>query len=113
MSYNVNFENKLPRSKRQKSLISLVIISVIALSTILVIAFFPHPVEKEDDDSSDDDPDFPTIHIICYGDLNTESYSDCIFALESSKSSEDIDAMEAKIKIRGETTATYPKKVIV
>ncbi|TFG08083.1 MAG: hypothetical protein EU539_03375 [Promethearchaeota archaeon] len=109
MSSYVHFENKLPRSRRKKSLISLAIISIITLSTILILIYFPYPKEKKKD-SSDDELDFPIISITCYEELDNENYSNCIFELESSESSEEIDPMKARIKIRGETTATYPKK---
>ena len=108
MSSSTNFINKPPPRWQKKNLISFTIIIIITVSTVLFFVYFPYPAEVDSDDS-DDEPDFPTIYITCYVDLNNENYSSCIFELDSSETSEKIDPLEANIKIRGETSATYPK----
>jgi spore coat protein CotH len=108
MSSSTEFLNKPPPSRQRRNLISCTIIIIITVSTVLFFVYFPYPDEKDSDDS-DDEPDFPTIYITCYSKLDNENYSSCIFELDSSKSSEKIDPLEAKIRIRGETSATYPK----
>jgi len=112
MASSTEFVNKPPPRWRKRKLISFIIIVFITISTILFFVYFPFPIEEEDDDDSDGDPDFPTIYITCHNErnLNNENYSNCIFELDSSESSEKIDPLEAEIKIRGETSATYPKK---
>ena len=109
MANSIDFVDRPPPSRRRRILLSLIIISIITVSTVLFFVYFPYPIEEESD-SSDDHPDFPTIYITCYEDLNNENYSNCIFELDSEESSERIDPLEAEIKIRGETSATYPKK---
>ena len=109
MVNSIDFVDRPPPRQRRKILLSLILISIITLSTVLFFIYFPYPTEEESD-SSDDHPDFPTIYITCYEALDNENYSNCIFALDSDESSERIDPLEAEIKIRGETSATYPKK---
>ena len=109
MTSSIEFVDKPPPHWRKRKLLSFIIIVFITISTILFFVYFPSPIEEEDDDS-DDDPDFPTIYITCHYELNNENYSNCIFELDSSESSEKIDPLGADIKIRGETSATYPKK---
>jgi len=109
MSSQVHFENKLPMQRRKKALIGLSVIILISVATITIFFLLPEPI-KEEKDSSDDHPDFPTIYLTCNDELDNENYSNCVFELDSSESSERIDPLEAEIKIRGETSATYPKK---
>ena len=108
MAAQIQFENKLPMGRRKKALIGFLIIASISIATVSFLYFIPKPSEK-DTDSSDDHPDFPTIYITCYEALDNENYSNCIFELDSEESSERIDPLDAQIKIRGETSATYPK----
>ncbi len=105
----IDFVDRHPPRRRRRNLLSLILISIITLSTVLFFIYFPYPTEEESD-SSDDHPDFPTIYITCYEALDNENYSNCVFELDSEESSERIDPLEAEIKIRGETSATYPKK---
>jgi hypothetical protein len=106
----MQFENKPPPKWRRKSIISFSIIIILAISTVAFLVLFLNPIEEESD-SSDDEPDFPTIYLTFNeNNLNKENYTSCIFELKNTESSEDIDEMEAEIKIRGETSATYPKK---
>lgn len=109
MSSSTEFVDKPPPRWQRKNLLSLIFILIISISTILIIFYFPYPNE-EDSNDSDDEPDFPTIYITCYSELDNENYVSCIFELDSSRSSEIIDPLDANIKIRGETSATYPKK---
>ena len=109
MTSQVRFENKLPMQRRKKALIGFTIIALISVATITIFFLLPVPI-KEEKDSSDDHPDFPTIYLTCYDELDNENYSNCVFELDSSESSERIDPFNAQIKIRGETSATYPKK---
>ncbi len=109
MTSQVHFENKLPMQRRKKALIGFAIIALISVATITIFFLLPEPI-KEEKDSSDDHPDFPTIYLTCNDDLDNENYSNCVFELDSSESSERIDPLNAEIKIRGETSATYPKK---
>ncbi len=108
MSSSIDFVDRPPPRWRRRNLLAFIIISIIAVSTVLFFIYFPYPVEEESD-SSDDHPDFPTIYITCHQALDNENYSNCIFELDSDESSERIDPLEAEIKIRGETSATYPK----
>jgi hypothetical protein len=109
MTTQVHFQNKLPMQRRKKALIGFTIIALISIATITIYFLLPEPTEKEKD-SSDDHPDFPTIYLTCNDELDNENYSNCVFELDSSESSERIDPLDAEIKIRGETSATYPKK---
>ena len=109
MTSQVRFENKLPMQRRKKALIGFTIIALISVATITIFFLLPEPI-KEEKDSSDDHPDFPTIYLTCYDELDNENYSNCVFELDSSESSERIDPLNAQIKIRGETSATYSKK---
>ena len=109
MTSQVHFENKLPMQRRKKALIGFTIIALISVATITIFFLLPEPI-KEEKDSSDDHPDFPTIYLTCNDELDNENYSNCVIELDSSESSERIDPLDAEIKIRGETSATYPKK---
>ena len=109
MTTQVHFENKLPMQRRKKALIGFAILALISVATITLFLLLPEP-KKDEKDSSDDHPDFPTIYLTCNDELDNENYSSCIFELDSSESSERIDPLDAEIKIRGETSATYPKK---
>ncbi|MFX1445355.1 MAG: CotH kinase family protein [Promethearchaeota archaeon] len=104
----MEFVDKPPPSRTWRNLLVFIIISSITVSTLLFFVYFPYPIENESD-SSDNHPDFPTIYITCYKTLDNENYSNCIFELDSEESSERIEPLEAQIKIRGETSATYPK----
>jgi len=108
MVSSTDFVDRPPPRWRRRNLLAFIIISIITVSTVLFFIYFPYPLEEESD-SSDDHPDFPTIYITCYEDLDNENYSNCIFELDSEESSERIDPLDAQIKIRGETSATYPK----
>jgi len=108
MTNSIQFVDRPPPRWRRRNLLAFIIISVITVSTVLFFIYFLNPIEEKPD-SSDDHPDFPTIYITCYETLDNENYSRCIFELDSEESSERIDPLEAQIKIRGETSATYPK----
>jgi len=108
MVSSTDFVDRPPPRRRRRNLLAFIIISIITVSTVLFFIYFPYPIEEESD-SSDDHPDFPTIYITCYEALDNENYSNCIFELDSEESSEMIDPLDAQIKIRGETSATYPK----
>jgi len=108
MISSTDFVDRPPPRRRRRNLLAFIIISIITVSTVLFFIYFPYPIEEESD-SSDDHPDFPTIYITCYEALDNENYSNCIFELDSEESSERIDPLNAQIKIRGETSATYLK----
>ena len=112
MTVEVHFENKLPMKRQKKALIGFLIITSIAIATIATISFlFLVPKHSEDDSDSDEDPpDFPTIYIINQSQINKDNPVGCTFELKSPDSSQDIKLLNSNITIRGETSATYPKK---
>ena len=96
------FNNKIPMSRYKKEMYTILTMGIIALSTIFVYTYIKNsPVEPTD---------FPTINIVTKGEVNKHHFIDCIFELDDKKSSEQIEPINSKIKIRGKYNADLPKR---
>ena len=96
------FKNKQPRHKKKKELYIIIFIGAILISTIIIYTYIRnYPISSED---------FPIINIVSEEEIKKDDYIDCTFELKGPDKSENIDPINAIIKIRGTYNAELPKK---
>ena len=96
------FVNKKRVHRHRKEAYIIIIIGIIAVSTVFYYTYIKYsPITPSD---------FPSINIISEGEINENDYVDCILELDDKKSSEPIDPINSKIKVRGRYNAELPKK---
>lgn len=104
------FKNKRPMSQRKKGLLAFILIISILFITLSLSFFFFGLQLSKDDSQIPSKPNIATVYISCEHTINKDNPVECTFALISSVSSQDIKPLKSNITIRGETSATYPKK---
>ncbi len=95
-------DGNVPRHRRRKELIVMNIVGVFLVSFIFCYTYILNAPTTPSD--------FPTINIITEGEIDNKDYIDCIVELDDKSSSESIERIKSKIKIRGRYNADLPKK---
>ncbi|MFX0071856.1 MAG: CotH kinase family protein [Candidatus Hermodarchaeota archaeon] len=98
----MSFLGKPPLKNKKKELIVFSLLAIISLSAILYYTYMIHsPVLPSD---------FPTVNIITEGDIKKDDYINCKIEVDDKESSDPIELLNSKIKIRGKYNAELPKK---
>jgi len=96
------FTNKKRIRRHRTEAYVIIIIGIFGISTIFFYTYITNAPAAPSD--------FPTINITSEGEINNDDYIDCILELDDKKSSEPIQPIKSKIKIRGRYNAELPKK---
>jgi len=105
MAFHNTFQNRSAENKKKKEFLVILLISAIILSSILFysyIIYYPYKLSS-----------FPrTINININGEIKFGEYSDCTFEVDDKDSSDPVEVLNGRIKIRGHTNAKdrVPKK---
>ena len=96
MPPSIDFVRKIPIHRRKRELIIIIIIFILATSTIF---FFSYVINSPLFLSK-----YSKIYIRCEEDPNYDKFVNCTFELTSNDESENVNLMNARIKIRGSNT---------
>jgi len=105
MPFQSKFKNRTAENKKKKELLIVLLAGVILFSSIFFYTYlinYPYELSR-----------FPrSINIVTDGDVKYGEYSDCKLEVENKDSTDDVEVLNARIKIRGHTNAKdrIPKK---
>jgi len=96
------FGNKIPTHRRRKEFVVIIFLGIFLVSLVFCYTYILNAAATPSD--------FPTINIITEGEIKKDEYIDCTIELDDKKSSESIERIKSKIKVRGRYNAELPKK---
>ena len=96
MGYSLNFRSKKPKHSVKKQVLVLFLIGIFFISIIFYYYFIKYaPIFNSD---------LPQININCEEEPNYNDFIDCKFQMKTKNNDENIDPINAQIKIRGTGT---------
>ncbi len=101
MLAKTNFKNRVPKNSKKRKLYFFGIITSIILSSVYYYTYILNtPIIPSE---------YPVINIKTENNLNYDNFIDCLFELNSSDKSDNVNPIESKIKIRGSGTGWNEK----
>jgi len=96
------FGNKIPTYRRRKEFVVIIIVGVLLVSLVFSYTYIINAPATPSD--------FPTMRVTCDEEINNNDYIECLIEFDDKKSSDPIEPINSKIKVRGRYNAELPKK---